>query len=157
MVKVYNKLKMSGICKIEAIDRQGKVLSSQIVHNKVVNTGIEAMLKSINNGYTETISTFHIGSGTTPAAASDTALETEEEFTTGVTSKALDSTTYPEATKVQHVMTIDFTEGNGVTLTELGLFFSDATTMMSRFVFQPITKNSFIKIVFTYTITGESA
>ena len=72
---IKNKIGLRGIAKIETIDKDGKVLDRQIVHNKVVNTGIEAMLQKITNAYTENITQFKIGNGTTAPAAGDTDLE----------------------------------------------------------------------------------
>lgn len=146
-------LKAKGTVNIQVIQRDGKVIESMTM-NKVVDLGIEALLKHINGSYSSLINYFKIGSGTTNPEGTNLDLETPVEFDTGVSTKAFDSVGYPSEKEVQYQLTIDFNEGNGNTLSEVGLFFAD-NRMFSRFVHQGINKTSFIKIVFQYTIKIE--
>lgn len=153
MVNQKDILKTRGEVKILVIDKDGKVINSQTM-NKVVNLGIEAMLKHINGSYTSLINYFKIGSGTNTAIEADTGLQTPVNFSTGVPTKAFDSVGYPSVKEVKYQLTVDFTEGNGNTLSEIGMFFAD-NRMFSRFTHQGINKTSYIKIVYQYTIKIE--
>lgn len=153
MVNQKDILKAKGEVKILVIDKEGKVINSQTM-NKVVNLGIEAMLKHINGSYTSLINYFKIGTGTNTTAEGDTGLQTPVNFSTGVSTKAFDSVGYPSTKEVKYQLTVDFTEGNGNTLSEIGMFFAD-NRMFSRFNHQGINKTSYIKIVYQYTIKIE--
>ncbi|RLE39481.1 hypothetical protein DRJ17_00845 [Candidatus Woesearchaeota archaeon] len=153
MVEGKDTLKAKGTVNIKVIQKDGKVIESMTI-NKVVDLGIEALLQHINGNYSSLISHFKIGTGTTAPAGTDTDVENGVEFDTGITTKAFDNVSFPSAKEVKYQLTVDFTEGNGNTLSEVGLFFAD-NRMFSRFVHQGINKTSFIKIVFQYTIKIE--
>jgi hypothetical protein len=146
-------LKAKGTVNIQVIQKDGKVIESMTV-NKVVDLGIEALLQHINGTYASLINYFKIGTGTTAPTGADADVETQVDFDTGISTKAFDSVSFPSTKEVKYQLTIDFTEGNGNTLSEIGLFFAD-NRMFSRFVHQGINKTSFIKIVFQYTIKIE--
>lgn len=146
-------LRAKGTVQIQVIQKDGKVIES-MTRNKVVDLGIEALLKAINGGYSSLINYFKIGSGNTDPAGADIGLETPVDFDTGVPTKAFDSVGYPSVKEMKYQLTVDFNEGNGQTLSEVGLFFDD-DRMFSRFVHQGINKTSYIKIVFQYTIKIE--
>lgn len=153
VMKNIDTLKAKGTINIQVIQRDGKVIESMTM-NKVVDLGIEALIKHINGSYTSLINYFKIGKGSTAPQGSDTGLQTPVDFDTGVSTKAFDTVGYPSLKEVQYQLTVDFNEGNGNTLSEVGLFFSD-NRMFSRFLHQGINKTSFIKIVFQYTIKIE--
>ncbi len=153
MVNQNDILKAKGEVKILVIDKEGKIISSE-TQNKVVNLGIEAMLKHINGIYTSLINYFKIGTGSNSTTETDAALQTPVNFTTLVATKAFDSVGYPSTKEIKYQLTVDFTEGNGNTLSEIGLFFAD-NRMFSRFTHQGINKTSYIKIVYQYTIKIE--
>lgn len=153
VMKTIESLKAKGTVNIQVINKDGKVIESMTT-NKVVDLGIDALLKHINGAYNGLIETFKIGTGNTAPQGANTDLESPVEFETGVSTKAYDTVGYPSDKEVQYQLTIDFTEGNGNTLSEIGLFFGDGR-MFSRFIHQGINKTSYIKIVFQYTIKIE--
>jgi len=153
MVGKKDTLKAKGMVKINVINKDGKVIES-MTHNKVVDLGIEALIKHINGAYTSLIEYFKMGVGITPPSAEDSSLENPVEFSTGVLTKVFDSVSYPTTKEMKYQLTVDFTEGNGQTLSEIGLFFADGT-MFSRFMHQGVNKTSYIKIVYQYTISIE--
>jgi hypothetical protein len=153
MVDNKDTLKAKGIVNISVINKEGKVIES-MTHNKVVDLGIEAFLKHVNGAYTSLIEHFRMGVGITPPSAEDTGLESPVEFSAGVTTKVFDSVGYPSTKEMKYQLTVDFAEGNGETLSEIGLFFADGT-MFSRFMHQGVNKTSYIKIVYQYTISIE--
>ena len=151
--KNIDTLRAIGTVQIQVIQKDGKVIES-MTHNKVVDLGVEALLKAINGGYSSLINYFKIGSGNINPTGSDIGLGTPVDFDTGVPTKSFDSVGYPSVNEMKYQLTVDFTEGNGQTLSEVGLFFDD-DRMFSRFVHQGINKTSYIKIVFQYTIKIE--
>lgn len=153
VMKTIESLKAKGTVNIQVINKDGKVIESMTT-NKVVDLGIDALLKHINGAYNGLIENFKIGAGNTAPQGANTDLENPVEFETGVSTKAYDTVGYPSEKEVQYQLTIDFTEGNGNTLSEIGLFFGDGR-MFSRFIHQGINKTSYIKIVFQYTIKIE--
>lgn len=153
MVGKKDTLKAKGTVNISVINKDGKVIES-MTHNKVVDLGIEALIKHVNGAYTSLIEYFKMGVGTNPPTGNDTSLANEVEFTTGVLTKVFDSVGYPTTKEMKYQLTVDFAEGNGQTLSEIGLFFADGT-MFSRFLHQGVNKTSYIKIVYQYTISIE--
>ncbi len=153
MEQKKDTLKAIGTVNMQVIDKEGKVIES-MTENKVVDTGIQAMLKHINGQETSTISYFKIGTGTTQPTGADIGMEIPVDFAVAIPTKVFDSVVFPSLREMKYQLTVDFTEGNGNTLSEIGLFFAN-NTLFSRFLHQGINKTSFIKIVFQYTIKIE--
>lgn len=88
-----------------------------------------------------------LGTGTTAAAACDTALETE------VYRDAISSSVKPAAKKVRHILSLSAGQGNGNTLTECGLI-TAATggTLQNRIVHSPIIKTSSFELKYQIEI-----
>ena len=83
-----------------------------------------------------------IGTGTTAAAAGDTALETEV-FPDGANRSAISSRTKPAAKKVRFQMLVGAGEANGEDLTEVGcLNAATGGTLMNRVVHNVISKTA---------------
>ena len=88
-----------------------------------------------------------IGTGTTAAAAGDTALQTE------VSREIIRRRSFT-AGKATFQAFLDFSEGNGSTYSEAGLFDVSASgTMLSHIVFSGVPKTSGIQMTFTWDIT----
>jgi len=153
MVEKKDTLKAKGTVNISVINKDGKVIES-MTHNKVVDLGIEALIKHVNGAYTSLIEHFKIGKGTIPTEGSNSTLESPIDFSVGISTKVFDSVGYPTTKEMKYQLTVDFAEGNGETLSEIGLFFADGT-MFSRFLHQGVNKTSYIKIVYQYTISIE--
>lgn len=103
----------------------------------IVTTGMVDLATYIKDNYT----TMKIGSGSTPAAVSDTAMESEEYSETS--SNSLTTTTYTNDTAK---LTGTFAITGTVTITEVGIFKS--TTMLSRQVFSGLPLVNGDEIVF---------
>lgn len=83
-----------------------------------------------------------VGTGTTPALASDTALETEI-YPDGSNRKTISSRTKPSAKKVRLQTLIAAGEANGYALAEVGaLNAATGGTLMNRVVLTPINKDA---------------
>jgi len=87
-----------------------------------------------------------VGTGTTPALASDTTLETEI-YPDGANRNTITSRTKPSARKVRLQMLISAGEANGNALTEVGVL-NAATggTLMNRVVHTAINKDASFEV-----------
>jgi hypothetical protein len=84
---------------------------------------------------------FGVGTGTTPAAVIDVALESPVEFSTGVTTKNVDAITFPSPFVARVEFTIGANQCNGYLLTEFGLF-SGNNVLLARIVNAGFNKTS---------------
>jgi len=119
----------------------------KIFHNVVVNCGKELITKRLTGSGNDCEITYGaVGTGSTAASASDTALETE------LKRKLLSTRTYTETTIVM-LLYLGTTEGNGV-LTEIGLYGDgasgtpDSGVLFNRAIIS-VTKTS------SYTMTAQ--
>jgi|TARA_A100001015_G_scaffold17009_1_gene19884 hypothetical protein len=118
----------------------------QEIDNLVVTTGKEYVASRIKDTTATAMSHMAIGTGTTAAAASDTALVSESART------ALTSTTVSSNTVV-YVDTFGAGTGTGA-ITEAGVFnASSSGTMLCRTVFSVVNKGADDSMTITWTIT----
>ena len=118
----------------------------QEIDNLVVTTGKEYVASRIKDTTATAMSHMAIGTGTTAAAASDTALVSESART------ALTSTTVSTNTVV-YVDTFGAGTGTGA-ITEAGVFnASSSGTMLCRTVFSVVNKGADDSMTITWTIT----
>jgi len=96
-------------------------------HNLIVTTGLN-WTRDFFAGERSRPQSISVGTGTTAVALADTALETET-FNKAITRR------YPEAAQITFQMLMLQSEGNGVTITEVGLF--QGTVMIARAVISP--------------------
>lgn len=135
-----SKIKVTGDVYFEIRHADGRV-ETEHVKNLVVLVGRQRLAKLLAGDETGTVQNFRIGTGTTASSAADTALQTQVNFSVGVSQKALDSATYPATNNVQFNFTIDADEGNGNNLSEFALYTSD-NVMFARVVRSPFAKTS---------------
>ena len=69
--------KLKGRVGIKLIDESGNIKHEQDVNNLVVNNGLNFILEAMNGDTSDIMDFIAIGSGTSSAAAGDTALQTE--------------------------------------------------------------------------------
>lgn len=118
----------------------------QEIDNLVVTTGKEYVASRIKDTTATAMSHMGIGTGTTAAAAGDTALVSESART------ALTSTTVSTNTVV-YVDTFGAGTGTGA-ITEAGVFnASSGGTMLCRTVFSVVNKGADDSMTITWTIT----
>lgn len=134
--------------KLETVDKNtGKILSSEEFCNTIVNTGKERVAKLINGVSSTYFRAIAIGTGTTGATSSDTALETENQ-------RALATLSYEASYKAKFVYTFSF--GSNYAITEAGLFDSDTesgSVMLNRTTFTAKNVSASIQLIATVTIT----
>ena len=145
-------LKITGELQITVFDQDtGEVKDSRKVENLVVTTGktfiAAAILKTTTNS-PAAMSHMELGTGTTAAAAGDTALQTAISGS---------RTALSSATSAANVTTYVASFGAGVgtgAVTEAGIFnASSAGTMLCRTVFSVVNKGANDAMTITWAIT----
>jgi len=117
------------------------------VDNLVVALGESTILYSLdpNNVTNRTITQVAFGTNGTATTLGDTAI-------TNQFIKAIGATTHPTATSTLIAFTLETTEGNGMTIQELGLVGHD-NVLFSRLTRNGIVKTSDIRLVCTWTLS----
>lgn len=148
---VNDSIKAKGTLQLTLIDENGQVKQHD-THNLVVNAGLAYIASRMRDATAGVMTHMGIGSGTTAAAAGDTALQTQLS-----TRVALDSTTLVTTTatndSVQYVATFAAGQSTGA-VTEAGIFnAATAGTMLCRTVFPVINKGALDTLVITWKVT----
>lgn len=150
MSAMNENLFLEGQLDIVLFDKNGMVKDSQTVENLVVNAGLAFIISRMVGTAKNVMSHMAVGSGSTAAAAGDTALGSQLG-----SRKALDSTTITGSNneKVQYVCTFGSGEGTGA-ITEAGIFnASSSGDMLCRTVFSVVNKAADDTMVITWTVT----
>ena len=143
---IQDSIKMTGELRITVTNPEGNVTQETVVPNLVVTAGKDYIAERMKDATTNVMSDMAIGTGTTAAAAGDTALETEAGRVT------LTSTTVT-ANAVAYVATFGAGTGTGA-ITEAGLFnASSGGDMLCRTVFSVINKGAADTLGITWTVT----
>jgi len=147
MGMINDAIKMTGELKITVTSPEGNVTQETVIPNLVVTAGKNWIAgRMYDTGIPDEMSHMAIGTGTTAAAAGDTALGTQA----GIVS--LTSTTVSTNT-VQYVATFGAGTGTGA-ITEAGVFNAASSgTMLCRTVFSVINKGAADTLGITWTIT----
>jgi hypothetical protein len=146
---IKDNFKAKGRLNIVVKDAEGNVKDSREVDNLVVNTGLAYIASRMKDTTDTAMTHMAVGTGTTAAAAGDTALGSESHR------ELLDSTTVT-ANAIAYVSSFEAGEGTGA-LTEAGIFnAASAGTMLCRTVFDVVNKgaNDTMSITWTITITA---
>ena len=131
-------------------DKDGNIKDRRKEKNLIVNAGLNAILDRLVGTSEAVMSHMALGSGTTAAAAGQTALVTQLG-----SREALDSSTVT-ASSLAYVCTFEAGDATG-TVTEAGIFnASSSGTMLCRSVFSAITKgaNDSLNVTWTITVTA---
>jgi hypothetical protein len=143
---IQDSIKVTGELKITVTNPEGNITQETIVPNLVVSSGKDYIAERMKDATTTAMSHMAIGTGTTAAAAGDTALETEAGRVT------LTSTTVT-SNAVAYVATFGAGTGTGA-ITEAGLFnASSGGDMLCRTVFSVINKGAADTLGITWTVT----
>lgn len=139
--------KVTGMVNVVVRDETtGAIKQEFTVPNLVVDTGLAFIASRMKDATATAMSHMAIGTGSTSAAAGDTALETELART------ALTSTTVT-TNSVAYVATYPAGTGTGA-LTEAGILnAASGGTMLCRTVFAVINKSAADSMTVTWTVT----
>jgi hypothetical protein len=141
-----DKTKASGKLIVEIKNEKGQVTQTREVKNLVVDTGLAYIASRMKDATATAMSHMAIGTGTTAAAAGNTALVTEADR------NALTSTTVT-ANAVAYVASFAAGEGTGA-ITEAGILNANsAGTLLCRTVFSVVNKGASDSMTITWTVT----
>jgi len=144
-MQAIETLKAKGQVKLELTRADGTVETIDI-KNLVVNTGLNYIVSRMKDTTETAMSHMAIGSGSTAAAAGNTALGTELGRVT-LTSTPVSTNT------IQYVASFPAGTGTG-TVYEAGIFnASSGGTLLCRTVFGIVTKDAGDSLAITWTIT----
>lgn len=148
---ILNDTKYTGRLHIELKDENGAVKETRDIDNLVVTTGLNWIAGRLyDTSIPSQISHIAVGTGTTAAAAGDTALGSESHR------EALDSTTVSTNT-VTWVASLEAGEGTAA-LTEAGLFnAASGGTMVARVVYDVINKGANDSLSISWTLTASAS
>ena len=143
---IIDGLKAKGTLDIVVRGPDGNIKDEKKVENLIVDTGLDYIASRMSGTSENVMSHMAVGTGSTAAAAADTALGTELDR------NALTSTTVTD-NAIAFVCSWAAGDGTG-SLTEAGLFnASSAGTMLCRTVFGTVTKAADDSMTITWTIT----
>lgn len=152
---IFEGIKLRGDLKIDVIGKDGKVKESRQERNLIVNAGLGYIASRMAGTTPAVMSHMALGSGTTAAAANDTALQSQLG-----SREALDSTTENGAAgtgTVVYVSTFEAGDATGA-VTEAGIFNAvSGGTMLCRTVFPVVNKGASDTLSITWTITLSAA
>lgn len=143
---IQDSIKMTGELRITVTNPEGNITQETVVPNLVVTSGKDFIAERMKDATTTAMSHMAVGTGSTAAAAGDTALGTEAGRV------ALTSTTVTN-NAVAYVATFAAGTGTGA-ITEAGLFnASSSGDMLCRTVFSVINKGAADTLGITWTVT----
>tara|TARA_B100000085_G_C18417431_1_gene461207 strand:+ start:55 stop:498 length:444 start_codon:yes stop_codon:yes gene_type:complete len=138
--------KATGKLTVEIKNDKGIVVEKREVKNLVVDDGLEYIASRMKDTSATAMSHMAIGTGSTAAAASDTALGTE------AARQALTSTTVT-ANAVAYVASFAAGTGTGA-ITEAGILNANSGgTLLCRTVFSVVNKGASDSMTITWTVT----
>ena len=141
-----DKTKATGKLTVEIKNKQGEVIDVREVKNLVVDDGLEYIASRMKDTSATAMSHMAIGTGSTAAAAGNTALGTE------AARQALTSTTVT-ANAVAYVASFAAGTGTGA-ITEAGILNAGSGgTLLCRTVFSVVNKGASDSMTITWTVT----
>ena len=140
-------LKLKGRVGIVVKDKDGNVKETRQAENLVVDTGLDYIASRMKDAAATAMTHMGLGTGTTSAAAGDTALETPAG-----SRELLDSTTVTDNT-ITYVSDFEAGDVTGA-ITEAGIFNAASSgTMLCRVTFSAVNLTSSDSISVNWTIT----
>lgn len=145
---LLDKISITGHVKIEVIGPDGNIKDFREIKNLVVTTGKEYIAARMKDATVAAMSYMELGTGTTAAAAGDTALQSAISGSR----TAISSITVATNT-IAYAVTFPAGTGTGA-VTEAGIFnAASAGTMLCRSVFAVVNKGAADGMSITWTIT----
>lgn len=141
-----DSLKLTGAVSLVLRDKDGNVKQTKEAKNLIVDTGLNFICDRMKDDETA-MTHMALGSGTTAAAAGDTALGSQLGSRVSLTSSTV--------TDNQIVYVCSFAAGSGTgAVTEAGIFnAASAGTMLCRVVFSTVNKSADDTLQITWTIS----
>ena len=144
---INDTLKLRGDVSIKLYDKSGKIKDQREITNLVVNSGLAFICSRMAGTSPAVMTHMGVGSGTTSAAAGQTALVSQLG-----SREALDSTN-ASANTIVFVCSLEAGDGTGA-VTESGIFNAASSgTMLARVVFPVVNKQADDTMSITHSIT----
>ena len=144
---INDTLKLRGDVSIKLYDKNGKIKDQREITNLVVNSGLAFICSRMAGTSPAVMTHMGVGSGTTSAAAGQTALVSQLG-----SREALDSTN-ASANTIVFVCSLEAGDGTGA-VTESAIFNAASSgTMLARVVFPVVNKQADDTMSITHTIT----
>jgi hypothetical protein len=148
---IENYAKVTGRLSVVLRGADGSVKESRDIPNLVVSTGLAFIASRMKDTTDAAMTHMGVGSGTTAAAAGNTALETQ------IGSRASLTSTTVTANATAYAASFAAGIGTGA-ITEAGIFnASTSGTMLCRTVFDVVNKGANDTLQITWTITLNAA
>lgn len=147
---INENVRAKGVVSLVLTDETGQVKDTQ-THNMIMQVGLAYITSRMKDATATAMSHMAVGTGTTAAANSQTALVTESARVALTSTTQVTTTTTNDA--IQYVAT--FNPGTATAaITEAGIFnASSAGTMLARTVFSVINKGANDTLTITWKIT----
>lgn len=146
---IHDGLQLKGRLNIVVVDALGNIKDEREVDNLVVTTGKNFVASRMKDTTSSVMSHMAIGTGSTAAAAGDTALGSESARV------SLTSTTVTDNDVVYVATFAAGTPSSAAAITEAAIFnASSSGTMLCRTVFSVINKQSADALSITWTVTA---
>ena len=144
---INDTLKLRGDVSIKLYDKDGKIKDQREITNLVVSSGLAFICSRMAGTSPAVMTHIGVGSGTTSAAAGQTALVSQLG-----SREALDSTN-ASANTIVFVCSLEAGDGTGA-VTESAIFNAASSgTMLARVVFPVVNKQADDTMSITHTIT----
>lgn len=149
-----DKLKVKGLISLKVTDKDGNLKDERLIKNTITNAGLAQIALLAGDVSAVPFTYLALGTGTTAAAATDTALETETSASGLERAAATVSRVTTTVTNDTLQLLKTFTSGATVAITECGIF-NDASvgTMLGRQVFSAVNVVSGDSIAITYKVS----
>ena len=143
---INSEIKATGRLSVIVKDSDGRIKEERDINNLVVTSGLGFIASRKKDASATAMGYMGIGTGSTAAAAGDTALGSELDR------NALSSTTVT-GNQIEYVSTWSAGDGTGA-ITEAGIFnAASAGTMLARTVFAVVNKDANDTLSITWTVT----
>ena len=142
---INSEIKATGRLSVIVKDSDGRIKEERDINNLVVTSGLGFIASRMKDASATAMGYMGIGTGSTAAAAGDTALGSELDR------NALSSTTVT-GNQIEYVSTWSAGDGTGA-ITEAGIFnAASAGTMLARTVFAVVNKDANDTLSITWTV-----
>lgn len=149
-----DKLKVKGLISLKVTDKDGNLKDERLIKNTITNAGLAQIALLAGDASAVPFTYLALGTGTTAAAATDTALETETSASglerAAATVSRVTTTVTNDTLQLLHA----FTAGASVAVTECGIL-NDASvgTLLGRQVFSAVNVVSSDVLTVTYKVS----
>jgi hypothetical protein len=139
--------KPRGIFRLQVIDKNKNIIEDYIDKNLIV-TGARNVVVLLLGGGSDSLTKIAMGIGTAEPVESDTGLTAPVG---GLVYATITSTTYPTSSSIMFSWSLDYADGNGVDITEYGLF-TTGDVLFSRKIRTVVPKTDTIALEGMWTL-----